>query len=189
MNKWSNQIEEITAKFQASFDSVSEEDLNWKPSPEVWSIAENIDHLIMVNRTYYPGFSALKKGNYQLPFIARFDFVVSFFGNLILKSVQPDRKKKMKTFTIWKPAESKYSKDILSRFVEEQSILTKEIEQVMDKTNENAVISSPVNKNIVYRLETAFDIIVAHERRHFQQAMEIHQLILDKKNIPGNNGD
>jgi hypothetical protein len=35
------------------------------------------------------------------------------------------------------------------------------------------VISSPANRNIVYKLETAFDIIVAHEFRHFEQAKEV----------------
>jgi hypothetical protein len=32
--------------------------------------------------------------------------------------------------------------------------------------------NSPANRNMVYTLERAFDIIVVHERRHFQQAME-----------------
>jgi hypothetical protein len=39
------------------------------------------------------------------------------------------------------------------------------------------VISSPANKNIVYKLETAFDIIVSHEQRHLEQAKEILQLM------------
>ena len=39
------------------------------------------------------------------------------------------------------------------------------------------VISSPANKNIVYKLEVAFDIIVSHEQRHLEQAREVLQLI------------
>jgi hypothetical protein len=35
------------------------------------------------------------------------------------------------------------------------------------------IISSPANKNIEYKLETAFDIIVAHEKRHLEQAREV----------------
>ena len=35
------------------------------------------------------------------------------------------------------------------------------------------VISSPANKNIVYKLETALDIITTHEKRHFEQARRI----------------
>ncbi|CAZ97441.1 Putative protein [Zobellia galactanivorans] len=39
------------------------------------------------------------------------------------------------------------------------------------------IISSPANKNIVCRLETAFDIIVTHEQRHFEQLKETYQLM------------
>ena len=35
------------------------------------------------------------------------------------------------------------------------------------------VIASPANANIIYRLETALNIIVAHEQRHWNQIKEI----------------
>ena len=181
MNRWALQIDRITGDFINSFSVLSEEDLNWKPSPAVWSIAENIDHLITLNKTYFPILNDLNKGNYKLPFIARFGFVVSFFGNMILKSVQPDRKKKIKTFAIWEPSKSSYKKSILSRFEKHQSRLKQEILEVEDRIKENAVISSPANKNIVYKLETAFDIIVTHEKRHFEQANEVYELLKAKK--------
>lgn len=177
MNRWTEEIDKITGRFLNSFSILSEKELNWKPSPEVWSIAENIDHLITLNETYFPGFSELKKGTYQLPFIARFGFVVNFFGNMILKSVQPENKKKSKTFPIWEPKESSFSKDILNQFEQHQERLKKEIIVLEDKISENAVISSPANKNIVYRLETAFDILVAHEKRHYIQADKVYQLL------------
>ncbi|MCH4821670.1 DinB family protein [Gramella lutea] len=181
MNKWTEEIDKITGRFVNSFSMLSEKDLNWKPSPKVWSIAENIDHLITLNETYFPGFSKLKKGTYQLPFISRFGFVVNFFGNMILKSVQPDNLKKTKTFPIWRPKKSEFSKNILNRFEEHQKRLKEEIEKIEDKVKENAVISSPANKNIVYRLETAFDILVAHEKRHYLQAENVYKLLKTEK--------
>ncbi|WP_026935418.1 DinB family protein [Christiangramia echinicola] len=185
MNQWALQIDRITGDFINSFSVLSEEDLNWKPSPEVWSIAENIDHLITLNKTYFPIFAKLNKGNYKLPFIARFGFVVSFFGNMILKSVQADRKKKTNTFHIWKPSKRSYKKSILGRFEEHQSKFKQEIHLVEDRIKENAVISSPANKNIVYKLETALDILVTHEKRHFEQASEIYALLKNKKGMSG----
>ena len=181
MNRWTEEIDKITGRFLNSFSLLSEEELNWKPSPEIWSIAQNIDHLIRVNESYFPVFSNLKHGSYNLPFIARFGFVVKFFGNFILKSVQPDNNKKTQTFPIWKPAESNFEKNILHRFEEHQVKLKENINMVADKIRENAVISSPANKNIVYKLETAFDIIVAHERRHLNQANKIYELLRPKK--------
>ncbi|MBT8319162.1 MAG: DinB family protein, partial [Gramella sp.] len=159
------------------FNGLSEEELNWKPSPGVWSIAENIVHLKQVNESYFPGFCKLKKGDYNVPFTARFGFVVRFFGNMILKSVQPENKKKVKTFPIWNPKKSTYPKAILQDFRDHQDRLKEEMNSLLDQVKENSIISSPVNRNLVYRLQTAFDIIVAHEERHYNQASELCDLL------------
>jgi len=42
------------------------------------------------------------------------------------------------------------------------------------------IISSPANKNIVYKLRTAFEIIIAHEQRHFEQSKEAFETIKNK---------
>ncbi|MCM8569887.1 DinB family protein [Gramella jeungdoensis] len=177
MEKWISRIDAITTKFMDSFGDLSREDLNWKPDPQTWSIAQNVDHLINLNRSYFPTFENLKKGSQDLPFIARFGFVVSFFGNMIKKSVEPDRKKKMKTFPMWEPSQSDLPKSILHEFQETQDKLKGYISDSVDFIHQNMVISSPANRNIVYKLETAFDIIVSHEERHYNQAKEVLSLL------------
>ncbi len=122
----------------------------------------------------------LKSGKYQLPFLGKFGFIVSYLGKLILKAVEPSRKKKTKTFSIWEPSESNISDDILAQFSNHQKELKREILAAKDLVKQGAVISSPANKNIVYKLETAFDVIVTHEQRHLEQAKEV--LIQLKKN-------
>ncbi|MDX1667237.1 MAG: DinB family protein, partial [Saprospiraceae bacterium] len=96
-----------------------------------------------------------------------------FFGNFLLKSVQPERRKKIKTFSIWEPAQSRISVGILQRFIQHQEELKVKIDASETLIKEEAVISSPANRNIVYKLDTAFDIIVSHEQRHLAQAKEI----------------
>ena len=177
MKDWPLQIDKITKHFVADFGSLSTEQLNWKPNPQTWSIAQNIDHLIIVNETYYPVLTSVKEGTYQTPFIARLGFMVSFLGKTVFKAVQPDRKKKMKTFPVWEPTTSQVKDDIINQFKKHQGELKRQIETSKDLVEKGTVISSPANKNIVYKLETAFDIIVSHEQRHFEQAKEILQLM------------
>jgi hypothetical protein len=83
----------------------------------------------------------------------------------------------MKTFPIWEPNTSNVIGDILSRFQNHKNELVQKIEAAKELVEKGVVISSPANKNIVYKLETAFDIIVSHEQRHFEQAKEILQLM------------
>ena len=67
--------------------------------------------------------------------------------------------------------------DIIQRFEKHQNEFKQLIRSSQDLLARGIVISSPANKNIVYKLETAFDIIVAHERRHLEQAREIARLM------------
>lgn len=180
MQNWTSKLDGITEQSMAQFNQLTTEELNWKPDARTWSIAQNLDHLIVVNETYYPALAALKEGTYKTALIAKIGFMVSFLGNTVLKAVQPDRKKKMKTFRIWEPTTSKVSDDILKRFAIHQDELKQKIEEAKEFVEKGVVISSPANRNIVYKLETAFDIIVSHEQRHLEQAKEL--LTLMKKN-------
>ena len=173
ITKWTTAVDLITEDFKQHFGNLSAEKLNWKPTLQRWSIAQNMDHLIVINKTYFDIFSQVRAGGYTLPWLSRFGFMVRFFGKVILDSVQPDRKKKMKTFPLWQPSQSEIGGDILQQFENHQVQLKQWIASSSDLLDKETIISSPANKNIVYKLETAFDIIITHERRHFEQAKEV----------------
>jgi hypothetical protein len=172
-DKWTNKIDETTNNFKSMFGQLTYEQLNWKPNEQTWSIGQNIDHLIVINATYYPVIKAAKEGAYKLPFMGKIGFMVNFLGKTVLNAVQPDRKKKMKTFPIWEPTQSNVTSDILTRFDLHQAELKHMVAGCSDLLDKGTIISSPANKNIVYKLEMAFDIITTHEQRHFEQAKEI----------------
>lgn len=174
--RWTDQIDKITSDFKRSFGTLTINELNWKPNQNTWSIGQNLDHLIVINGTYHPVIKTVRLGTYKLPILAKFDFMVSFFGRTVLKAVQPDRKKRMKTFPIWEPTKSDIKEDIWDRFEQNQTELKQLIQSCSDLLDSGTVISSPANKNIVYKLETAFDIIVSHELRHFEQSLDVDRL-------------
>jgi hypothetical protein len=176
MSDWNKRIDEVTEAFTQSFASLSPESLNWKPHPSVWSVGQNIDHLMVINQTYFPVFDALIAGTYRRPGMARFGFIVSFLGKTVLDAVQPDRRKKMKTFPVWEPSTSDLPGDMLQRFAAHQTDLKHRFASVQSFAEGGAVISSPANRNIVYRLATALEIIVTHEWRHLAQAKEVWAL-------------
>jgi hypothetical protein len=176
-NNWLIEIDTITSNFEKEFRMLSMDDLNWKPNASTWSIGQNIDHLVVINDTYHPNINALRNGTYKLPFHAKFNFIVNFIGITILKAVEPERKKKMKTFTVWEPTKSAIKETIWDRFLKSQAELKTLIKNSTDLITKGTVIASPANRIIVYKLETAFDVIVNHEKRHFNQALELAQLL------------
>jgi len=173
--RWTDQVDKITKDFKQSFGTLTIAELNWKPNQNTWSIGQNLDHLIAINGTYHPIIESVRAETYRLPFLAKFEFMVSFLGRTVLKAVQPDRKKRMKTFPVWEPTKSDIKEDIWEIFEQSQSDLKSLIKSSSDLLDNGTIISSPANRNIVYKLETAFDIIVSHEQRHFEQSLDIER--------------
>lgn len=170
------EIDQITRDFQQEFSGISSEQLNWKPSPDKWSIGQHIDHLMVINRSYYPIIEEIRQGTYKVPAIGKIGFLVRFFGNFIYKSSGPDRSKPIRTFPVWEPSTSNIDADVLTRFIKHQEELKEFIDGCADLIEAGQVIHSPANRKIVYTLEKAFDIIVVHEKRHFLHARDVLKL-------------
>src|SRR6478735_6635488 len=138
---WEQEINQITTQFQNSFGQVSAEKLNQKPDSQTWSIAEILDHLIRINESYYPVLKQVRQGTQNLPFVSRFSFFTKLFGNLILKSVSPDRSKKIKTFPIWEPRASNLSGNMLEKFEKHQQEFISFLKNNEDLLGKNIIIS------------------------------------------------
>ena len=174
---WKERIDKATTMFTDRFDQLSETELNWKPNSDSWSIAQNIDHLITINSSYFNIFEDVRSGKSKVPFSGKIGFLNNLFAKLILTAVKPETTKKIKTFPSAEPSKSHINKDILTRFKAHQDVLKKHIELSADFLQRDTVISSPANKYIVYKLSAAFEIIVTHEFRHLNQATEVMRIL------------
>jgi hypothetical protein len=170
---WIDAIDRITREAIETFIKLPVEKMHLKPDPETWSIAENFEHLITINKTYFPIFEKLKHGSYQGAFISKFPYFSNLFGNLIYKSVSDGGKKKARTFPLWEPKVTKGDATVLERFQLHQDELKNWIKELEPFLEKNTIIHSPANKLIVYSLEKAIDIIIAHEQRHLDQAKNL----------------
>lgn len=166
-------IDVQTNAFSEAFGHLSEVQLNWKPQMLTWSIAQNVEHLITINSSYFPILEKLKAGTLNLGLLSRITWFREYLGNTILKSVAADRHRKVKTFVAWQPRDSVITDDVLQRFVSHQQELKEAMLSCQDWFERGAIIHSPINKHIVYPLPTAFEIIAEHEARHFNQAKEV----------------
>jgi hypothetical protein len=173
INNWLKRIDQQTERVNTNFGKLTSEELYRKPGEKIWSVAENLQHLIVINNSYFPAIETIRAGKQKLGFLSRFAFMRNFFGKMIIAGVQADRKKKMKTFAVWQPARFKTNENLIETFVKHQEALKKLIKDSEDLLLKNAIIASPANKNIVYSMVDAFEIIVTHEERHINQATEL----------------
>ncbi len=177
IDRWKSQVDEVSAEVQSLFSDVELDILSKRPGKGRWSVAENLDHLIVVNESYFPVFERVRTGLYKTPFLGRIGWVTRFMGNATLAGSGPaDAKKRevrgMRTFKMWEPRKRDFFPNPVGEFVDMQKALKRQIEASESILGQDPVIASPASGALVYPLSQAIDIIIAHEWRHVKQARE-----------------
>ena len=153
------------------FNVLSIEELNWKATPESWSILECLEHLNLYGDFYIPELK-LRIDNSNTK--AKRFFKPGFLGNYFAKSMLPTEKlNKMKTFKDKDPKSSTLERTTIERFILQQHQLLTLLEQAkaidLNKTK-TAISISPFLK---LKLGDTFRVVVYHNERHLEQARKI----------------
>ncbi len=157
---------------RSTFGSLTVPQLNWKPSPERWSVAQCFDHLITANKGYFPVIEDVLAGK-KRTFWQSMPILPGLAGRLLIKSLDPSTTRKVKAPKRFEPAQSSISGSIIDDFVNQQGRIVGKMKATEHLDLENIVITSPAAAVITYSLIDAYRIIVVHEQRHFQQARRV----------------
>lgn len=157
-----------------SYRSLTDEQLNWKPNSERWSILECMEHLNCYGRFYIPEMkqkmiAGKKFGNRQ-------DFKSGWLGNYFANSMLPKAQlNKMKTFKSMNPAGSNLTRDALEEMLQQQK-------QLLDLLTEARVVDLvkiktgvTISKWITLRLGDTFRVVIYHTQRHLVQMEQVLQ--------------
>ncbi len=175
-----SELQKILADCKKTFGNLSDEQINWKPSEKVWSVGKCFEHLIVTNNLYFPNIQKVIDGKHSNNFFSKIPFGVDLIAGLMKNSLNPDQKRKMKTFKIFEPAASDVSETIIDDFAENQRKLIEMVRAVNHLDLHKIKISEPVGAALNLRLDDAFEILVMHEKRHFLQA----ERVLETRGFP-----
>ncbi len=166
------ELNKISEAAVEKFGGLSAEQINWKPRADSWSIGQCFDHLIKSNEAFNPEFEKFKSGTRKNSFWENYSPLTGFFGGFLLKSLKNDAKKfKAPSRDIVPPSD--IPPDIIERFAAHQTEFGEKIKSLEGVDPEKTVVTSPFLKLMTYRLGTAFEIAVEHEKRHFRQAERV----------------
>jgi len=169
------EIESVRRDARQSFDQLHAIQLNWKPDPDQWSIAQCLDHLMTTNSFYFPVVERIASEGYKPSFWQRMPLLPGFFGRLMLKALDPSSSQKFSAPIGFQPSQSSIDRTVVERFDNHQLKLREMIESCRDRELDRITISSPVTGVITYSLLNAFRILALHERRHLKQAQRVLQ--------------
>jgi len=158
------------------FSGLSTAQLNWKPIPEKWSIAQCLDHLAVACREFEGYFSdALVRGRKKWPVSAGPAYRPSFMGGWLIKLVHPETGRNLTAPKIFRPAESSNIDEPLEKFLKQQERFIEFVRKTEGVNYNKTKIRSPVTPLMRYSLADAFVVTVVHGQRHLGQARRVRE--------------
>jgi DinB superfamily len=155
------------------FGGLTAEQVNWKPSPEQWSVGQCFDHLIKTNERFAALLEEIGRGARRSGAWERWSPLSGFFGKMVLKAVAPEAKRKFKAPRSTQPSASEVDARIVEKFVAHQGRLANLMKATEGVDLRKTKVASPIAGFVTYSLLDAYRITTAHERRHFEQARRV----------------
>ncbi len=178
MNELANELEALYGEVVSTFEDLSEEQFNWKHSPDVWSVGQCLDHLVVTNKKELSAFEKAVNGEHTSTFWEKLPWLPGFVGGFLVKAVDPANVKKNKAPAVFAPAESDVSKTVLEDYAGVSQEIIKQMRLADDMETGKMIITSPVASVATYSLADAFKIVVLHDRRHFEQAKRLMDMAM-----------
>ncbi len=166
----------IDEEIQTTFGGLSAKQLNWKPAENSWSVAQCLEHLVVTNDLYFENIQKVADGTHRNNFFSGIPFTTDIIGFVMKKVMSPDWKPKMKTLKMFKPSFSDVSENVLENFSKNQSRFIGLMEASKNLNYGKIKVAEPIGRAVNLRLVDAFEVLVVHEQRHFNQAKKVMEL-------------
>lgn len=160
-------LDTIEAQARGDLADLDHAALTWNPPGGGWSIAQVLEHLVIINTLYLAPMRSLVAGASRNGGAGR-EWKPSFMGRLLIKSVLPTARKR-KTFRKLEPG-PRPGTEVVARFLDTLHEIRELLGQARAIDMRKPRMTSPVS-GLVRRLNLgdAFVITVAHAQRHMLQ--------------------
>jgi hypothetical protein len=171
----STELEAIARDTRTTFGALSPQQLNWRPDATRWSVAQCFDHLLKSNDLMFSAADAALSREGAMTLWERLPILPGLVGSMMVRSQRPDSTRKFKAFATAQPAASAIPADVIKRFVEQQDEALSRMQSAAEPDAASVIMTSPFVKVITYSVLDGWRLLVAHERRHFEQARRVMQ--------------
>jgi hypothetical protein len=166
-------FEHLSADADTLVAHLRDDQFNWRPAPDAWSIAECLDHLNVTARSYLPKLdeaigAAIRRGQY-----GEGPFSYSWLGRFVVWMSEPPPRVRLKTPRQFRPPANRSRREVMAAFRAYQVQFVDRLRQANGLDLARARVSSPVAAWLPLPLGSGFALMAAHERRHLWQARAI----------------
>lgn len=169
-----SETEKVGSEARHLVSDLTYEQLNWKPAPDSWSIAQCLDHLAVTSEKFDQDFAkAIARGWEKRRASGAVPYRPTILGGWLVKQLSPEAKRKMPAPKVFRPAEGSAIKAPLERFLLQQEKFLGFANDARGINYNKTRLRSPVTPLMRYSLADAFVMTVVHGQRHLAQARRV----------------
>lgn len=148
--------------------------LTWQPNEGKWSVAGHLTHLSMLNETYVSVMEErIRRAREDGGPVSDGPYRHPRFGSWFARSMEPPPKRRFKTMRAMVPDPVAVSGDVLGRFSAAQHSLIVAMDHAQGLDLGRIRFGSPYQVLIRLSLGVAFELLLAHDRRHIWLVREV----------------
>ena len=152
---------------------LDEDQLNWQPAPERWSIAQCLEHLTVSTAEFDPYFTRAIAQHRRVANPP--PYRPTLMGGLLIRQLLPETTRRMKAPKILRPSASAI-KNALEHFLSAQQLFLDFVRRTEGLDYNRTRLRSPVTPLVRYSLADAYVLTVVHGQRHLGQAQRVREL-------------
>ena len=166
-------LDDIARETHVTFGSFDSRQLNWRPDPTRWSVAQCFEHLLTANRQMLRAAADALNGGHPRTIWQRAPILPGLLGRMLIRSQAPGSTRKFVAPPASQPSASDIPGDIISRFIEQNRDGAGQVKALDERVAAQAIMTSPFVRVIAYSVLDGWRLIVAHDHRHIQQARRV----------------
>jgi hypothetical protein len=167
-------LDDVAQETQSTFGGYDARQLNWRPDATRWSVAQCFDHLITANHLMFQAADDALNEAVPRTLWQRLPVLPGILGRALIRTQAPSQTSRRFTAPAKaRPATSDIAADIIQRFVEQHRQATARVRALDDRAAARAIMTSPFVKVVTYSVLDGWRLVLAHDRRHFEQARRV----------------
>jgi hypothetical protein len=170
-----DQLDAIRRDGETVASGLSDAQFNWQPGPGRWSIGQCLKHLNFGITLVLPAFDRAISEGRAAGKTSPGPFRYGWFSRMIVASMEPPPRWKMKTPMKQSAGATHRAADVLPEFARVRDALAQRVRRSDGLDLARIRTISPVNRLIRMPLGAYFRFILAHDRRHLWQAGEVRR--------------
>jgi hypothetical protein len=149
--------------------------INWQPSPAVWSIAQCLDHLNAASRVYLAPMRAAEADARRRGWRRRGPIQSGWPSRWFIRQLEPPPRIRMKAPGKIAPAPRAAKSELTGELARQQAQVRELLFAAADLDLNRARFRNPFIAGIRFSLGAGFLVIAAHQRRHLWQAARLRE--------------